>query len=144
MTRRRLFLTGLTLLLVWQLLSEPVFISLFIKDESFTVEVADTDPKKALGLMFRKGIPDNFGMLFPYTGEDYRAMWMKNTLISLDLIFLNARKEIVEIIVNVPPCMEEPCKSYISQNKAQYVLELRGNRSVELDLHPGDTLFFIL
>lgn len=120
------------------------FITMFIGEVEFVVEVAKTDREKALGLMYRKEIPDNFGMLFIYSNEDYRGMWMKNTLVSLDLIFLNSEKEIVEILHNVPPCVKDPCRSYISEKKAKYVLELKGKRSEELDLNTGDRIFFIL
>lgn len=123
--------------------SETRFISLFIGSEEFIVEIAETEKEKATGLMFRKSIPDNFGMLFLYQGEDFRGIWMKNTLIHLDLIFLNSHREIVDIRINVPPCEEEPCKTYISKKKAKYVLELKGNRSKELKLKAGDSLFFI-
>jgi len=126
------------------LLSGAGFITILIADEEFVVEIAETDQEKALGLMHRKEIPDNFGMLFIYPGEDFRGMWMKNTLVSLDLIFLNSQKEIVEIFNNVPPCVKDPCKSYISGEKAKYVLELKGNRSKELNLNEGDRIFFIL
>ena len=126
------------------LFSGTGFITVFLGDEEFVVEIAETDKEKAFGLMYRKEIPDNFGMLFIYSKEDFRGMWMKNTLISLDLIFLNSQKEIVEIINNVPPCIKDPCQSYISGKKAKYVLELKGNRSKELDLKEGDRIFFIL
>lgn len=125
-------------------LSGSGFITIFIADEKFMVEIAETNKEKAIGLMYRKEIPDNFGMLFIYSSEDFRGMWMKNTLVNLDLIFLNSQKEIVEIIKNVPPCVEDPCQSYISGKKAKYVLELKGNRSKELDLKEGDRIFFIL
>jgi len=141
---RKILLLIMAVIITWNLLSEPMFISMFIKSEEIVVEIADTNQKKALGLMFRKSIPDNYGMLFIYSEEDQRAMWMKNALVSLDLIFLNAQKEVVEIIRNVPPCKKDPCKTYISKIKAQYVLEVRGNRSKEIELQAGDRLFFIL
>ncbi len=125
-------------------IAAPQFISVFFGDVEFLVEIADTDKKKALGLMFRKEIPDNFGMLFVYSDEDYRGIWMKNTFVSLDLIFLNSSKEIIEIIYNVPPCRKDPCKTYISKDTAQYVLELKGNRAKSLKLETGDRIFFIL
>ena len=123
--------------------AETRFISLFIGQEEFVVEIAETEEKKMTGLMYRKSIPDNFGMLFFYQNEDFRGMWMKNTLIHLDLIYLSSNREIVDIHINVPPCKKEPCKTYISKKKAKYVLELKGNRSKELKLKIGDSLFFI-
>jgi len=138
----------LTVLIIFTMsinsMSATKFISVFIANKEFIVEIADTEKKKATGLMFRESIPAHFGMLFLYSNEDYRGMWMKNTLINLDLIFLNKNKEIVDIKHNVPPCKNDPCKTYISKSKAQYVLELKGNKSKELDLKEGDRVFFIL
>ncbi len=139
-----IFLVVLLTILSSGLFSGAGFTSIFIGDEEFVVEIAESNGEKALGLMYRKDIPDNFGMLFVYSIEDFRGMWMKNTLVSLDLIFLNSKKEIVEIIKNVPPCEKDPCKSYISKKKARYVLELKGNRSEDLNLIEGDRIFFIL
>ncbi len=126
------------------LMGNQKFITVIIGEHEFIVEVADTNKKKAVGLMFRKEIPDNFGMLFLYPDEDFRAMWMKNTLIYLDLVFLNSDKEIVDIKVNVPPCKNDPCETYISKVKARYVLELKGNTSKKLNITTGDRVFFIL
>jgi len=132
------------ILFMINLTAAPQFISMFFGSEEFLVEIADTEKEKAVGLMFRKEIPDNFGMLFVYSDEDYRGIWMKNTFVNLDLIYLNSAKEIIEIIYNVPPCRKEPCKTYISKNIAQYVLEIKGNRAKSLKLKTGDRIFFIL
>ncbi len=122
----------------------PSFTSLFIGEQEFTVEIADNFEKMALGLMYRGSIPDNFGMLFIHDGEDTRSMWMKNTLIHLDLIFLDKNRQVVDMYINVPPCKSDPCPSYYSRRKAQYVLELKGNRAKKLNVKVGDTIFFIL
>ncbi len=119
-------------------------IPLCIGSVEFTVEIADTEERQMLGLMFRKTIPDDFGMLFVNNAEDYHNMWMKNTLVHLDLIFLNKSRQVVDMYINVPPCEKDPCESYPSRVRAQYVLELRGNRAKELNLKIGDTLFFIV
>jgi uncharacterized membrane protein (UPF0127 family) len=123
---------------------ESRFITLFIGEEKFIVEIADDYEKRAVGLMFRKDIPDNFGMLFVYAEEDYRGMWMKNTLINLDLIFMDSSKEIIDIIPDVPPCKADPCQTYVSKEKARYVLELKGGRSESLGLKKGSRIYFIL
>jgi uncharacterized membrane protein (UPF0127 family) len=119
-------------------------IPMCIGSAEFTVEIADTVEKQMVGLMFRKTIADDFGMLFVNKAEDYHSMWMKNTLVHLDLIFLNKGRQVVDMYINVPPCEKDPCESYPSRVRAQYVLELRGNRARELNLKIGDTLFFIL
>lgn len=119
-------------------------IPLYIGQEKFMVEVADTPEKQLTGLMYREFIPDDFGMLFIYRTENYRSFWMKNCRVHLDIIFLDKNKQVVNIHSNVPPCEDEPCKTYGSERPAQYVLELRGNRAKELNLKPGDTIFFSL
>lgn len=119
-------------------------IPLYIGSAEFTVEIADTVEKQMVGLMFRKSIPDDFGMLFVNNEEGNHSMWMKNTLVHLDLIFLNKGRQVVDMYINVPPCEKDPCESYPSRVPAQYVLELRGNRAKELNLKIGDTLFFTL
>ncbi len=132
------------LLLAQFIFSQPEFIPLYIGPEKFTVEIADTLEKQLMGLMFRKSIPDDFGMLFVHEGEDTRSMWMKNTLVHLDLIFLDKNRQVVDIYTNVPPCKSDPCESYVSRKPALYVLELRGNRVKELNLKVGDFVFFVL
>lgn len=119
-------------------------IPLYIGSVEFTVEIADTTEKQMVGLMNRMSISDNFGMLFVNAEEDYHSMWMKNTLVHLDLIFLNKSRQVVSMYINVPPCEKDPCESYPSRVRAMYVLELRGNRAKELNLKIGDTIFFIV
>jgi uncharacterized membrane protein (UPF0127 family) len=119
-------------------------IPLYIGSEKFTVEVAETEEAQMKGLMYRKHVPDDFGMLFIHEEEGYRSMWMKNCFVSLDLVFLNKNKQVVDMYINVPPCKNEPCDTYPSRIPAQYVLELRANRAKELNLKIGDTLTFIL
>lgn len=119
-------------------------IPLYIGSEKFVVEIADTFEKHRTGLMFRQSIPDDFGMLFVHNREEYRSYWMKNCLVNLDIIYLDKNKQIINIHIAAPPCKMEPCKGYPSERPAQYVLELRANRAKELNLKPGDTIFFKL
>jgi uncharacterized membrane protein (UPF0127 family) len=123
---------------------EIKIIPLYIGSEKFTVEIADTPEKQIQGLMFREFIPDDFGMLFVHEVEDYRGFWMKNCKVHLDIIYLDRNKQIINMHINVPPCKREPCKTYPSEKPARYVLELRANRAKELNLKPGDSIFFIL
>jgi uncharacterized membrane protein (UPF0127 family) len=119
-------------------------IPLYIGSAKFTVEVAETEEEQMKGLMYRTHVPDDFGMLFIHEEEGYRSMWMKNCFVSLDLVFLNKNKQVVDMYINVPPCKTEPCDTYPSRIPAQYVLELRANRAKELNLKTGDTVTFIL
>jgi len=119
-------------------------VSLFIGEEEFLVEIADTPEKQLRGLMYRESIPKNYGMLFVFRDEQIRSFWMKNCRVHLDIIYLNAQKQIVDLHINVPPCINDPCDSIVSNLPAMYVLELRGNRAKELELKRGDSIFFIL
>jgi uncharacterized membrane protein (UPF0127 family) len=124
--------------------TEIKIIPLYIGSEKFIVEIADTPEKILTGMMFREFVPDDFGMLFIHETEDYLSFWMKNCRVPLDIIYLDKNKQIINIHFNVPPCKRKPCKTYESERPAQYVLELRANRAKELNLKPGDTIFFNL
>ncbi len=125
------------------LLSKSKFISIYIKSQKFLAEVADTDELTLKGLMYRKYIPKNYSMLFIFKNEEPRGFWMKNTLINLDIIFLNKNKEIINIHHNVPPCKGSPCTTYYSEKPAKYVVELQGNRAKEMQLKKNDTIEFL-
>ncbi len=124
--------------------TEIKIIPLYIGSEKFMVEIADTPEKQMTGMMYREFIPDDFGMLFIDETMSQRSFWMKNCRVHLDIIYLDKNKQVINIHFNVPPCKREPCPSYKSQRPAQYVLELRGNRAKELNLKPGDIIFFSL
>jgi uncharacterized membrane protein (UPF0127 family) len=66
---------------------------------------------------------------------------MKNTLIPLDIIFLNRERQIVDMFVSVPPCCGDPCPSYTSMFPARYVLEINGGLAKKLKLKIGDKIF---
>jgi len=134
----------LLLLLLGILFPDPKWVPLYIGSDKFNVEIADTGEKRLRGLMFRKHIPENSGMLFVFDREEIQGIWMKNTLISLDLIFMDENRQVINIISNVPPCKTQPCPVYRSAGPAKYVLELRGERLKSLDLNVGDTVFFVL
>ena len=88
-------------------------------------EVAVTDEERATGLMFRESLPKMGGMLFVFHELDHHSFWMKNTLIPLDIIWLNERKEIV-YWVTADPCKKDPCAFYSPLQKAKYALEVNG------------------
>ena len=90
--------------------------------EKIFVEVADSEEEIEKGLMFREELCENCGMLFIFEEEEKYSFWMKNTLIPLDLIFIDSEMEVVDVL-NALPCSEEPCASYTPREKALYVLE---------------------
>jgi uncharacterized membrane protein (UPF0127 family) len=75
--------------------------------EEFTLEVFNSGPTRAKGLMFRRSMAANHGALFTFVGEEVRSFWMKNTFISLDMIFVNSDMKVVGILENVPPLTED-------------------------------------
>lgn len=101
------------------------------------VEIADEREERAKGLMFRKFLEKNSGMLFVFDNEDYHSFWMKNTLIPLDMIFISESFEIVDIIY-ATPCLEDPCRSYKPARKAKYVLEVNGNFTAKNGIKTGN------
>jgi hypothetical protein len=96
----------------------------FPSGRAITAELAITEAERARGLMFREKIAPDQGMLFCFEQEDKHAFWMKNTLIPLDILWLDRDRRIVHMERNVPPCKADPCPSYPSLRPALYVLEL--------------------
>jgi len=115
------------------------FKTIYVADRPFRVEIADTPEKHALGLMQRRTIKSDYGMLFVFAEEELRSFWMKDTLITLDMIFLNSAGQVVAMHESVPPCTADPCPSYESEIPARYVLEIAGARKLKLQL--GDKIF---
>lgn len=99
------------------------------------IEVAESFEEKAVGLMFRKSIADNAGMLFPYAPPQELTMWMKNTLIPLDMVFIRGDGVVHRIEARTTPLSE----AIISSNgEVAAVLELGGGVAAKLGLKPGD------
>ena len=111
-----------------------------LKRERFSVELADTDDKRALGLMFRESMPDDHGMLFVFPGETRRSFWMKNTRIPLDIFYFDSNLTLVSVSANTPPCRTASCPAYPSGGPAKYVLELNAGMAAELGVKSGDVL----
>ena len=108
--------------------------------ERFSVELADTEDKRTLGLMFRRAMPDDHGMLFIFPGETTLSFWMKNTRIPLDIFYFDRNLALVSVAENTPPCHSPKCPVYPSNGPAKYVLELNAGKAAELAVKPGDVL----
>jgi uncharacterized protein len=96
------------------------------------------------GMKFRDALPEGEGMLFMHTEEGHYRYWMYEVRVPLDMIWLNRRREIVQIVHNCPPCPgpESACPSYGGAFKAQYVLELAAGGAAKHNLKPGMVLSF--
>lgn len=116
-----------------------------INGKSFKVEIADTDPERAIGLMYRDKMPDSHGMIFLFDAEYPQAFWMKNTLIPLDIMYFDAQFRFVSASYHTPPCRETNdamCPGYPSTGPAKYVLELNAGVGERLGLKAGDPIRF--
>lgn len=105
----------------------------------FQVEIADTEPARNRGLMFRTSLADDRGMLFIFDEVQPATFWMKNTVIPLDIIFIKADGRILNIAPMATPYSE---KVVPSAGPVKTVLELRGGRAAELGIQPGDKVVF--
>jgi uncharacterized membrane protein (UPF0127 family) len=101
----------------------------------FTVEMATNWTQQERGLMFRRSLAPNAGMLFDFGSEQETSFWMKNTLIPLDMLFIKANGTIARIAANARPLSEESIPSY---EPVRAVLEIAGGRAAELGIRPGD------
>lgn len=105
------------------------------------VELADTPEERQIGLMHRKDLAEDEGMLFVFEQAQPRSFWMKNTLIPLDILYLDANAVVIDIQTMVPcPEDEEQCPTYPSAAPAKYALEINAGDAEYLGLEVGDTL----
>jgi len=108
------------------------------KNNCFEVELAITPEERNRGLMSEESLGQNRGMLFIFQEEGRYTFWMKNTLIPLDIIWINSNNEVVFISENTQPCKEDSCPLIIPNKEAKYVLEINGGISKEIGLGVGD------
>ena len=104
-----------------------------------SVEVADNDRTREIGLMFRNHLDDDAGMIFVFRGPSKLVFWMRNTWIPLDMIFADAGGRIVGIVANAAPRSDAKLKV---DADSQYVLEVNGGFAARHGIRPGDRLQF--
>ncbi len=103
-------------------------------------EVADTPSARRRGLMFRRHLPRNGGMLFVFERSAQRSFWMRNTYLSLDMIFIAADRRIVGVVEEATPHSLEP---RAVEGESLYVLEVRGGFAREHGLVPTMPVRFV-
>ena len=106
---------------------------------SFQVEVAATPEKREVGLMYRRELPADNGMLFIFPAERVNSFWMKNTPIPLDMIFISRERKIVGIIHDTVPFSLDGRSVSVP---SQYVLEINGGLSRRYGFKAGDMVKF--
>ncbi|HYB22847.1 MAG TPA: DUF192 domain-containing protein [Solirubrobacteraceae bacterium] len=106
------------------------------------LELALTEQERALGLMFRDTLPADQGMLFVFDQDAVYPFWMKNTIIPLDMVWLDGQGGVVFVRANVPPCRSDPCPSFSPTKPARAVLELNAGFAAKHQIAPGASLRF--
>jgi uncharacterized membrane protein (UPF0127 family) len=106
------------------------------------VEIASDEPTREQGLMYRDHLADDAGMIFFFPKTDEYAFWMKNTLIPLDIIWLDEQKRVVHVGPNIPPCKADPCPNYPPNAQARYVLEVAAGVAPRHGIANGSVLRF--
>lgn len=109
---------------------------------SVAIEVAADDSTREQGLMFRDRLPEDRGMVFIFPTAGEYAFWMKNTLIPLDMVWLDEQLKVVHVAHDVPPCKADPCPSYPPNAVARYVVELQAGAAAKHKVVDGTTLRF--
>ena len=111
------------------------------EDICFTVELARTAEERELGLMYRQAMSETHGMLFVFSTPDFHNFWMKDTLIPLDMIWINDQYKIVRILT-ADACKADPCPVYRPETYASYVLEINAGLAEKYGITEWPTLQF--
>ncbi len=138
------FLAGVLCFSTTTAAADPTITITYPTGARVQTELADTPQKRARGLMFRKQLAPNTGMLFVFEEAGEWGFWMKNTTVALDILWLGPDKRIVHVEENVPGCNQDPCPEYKPNKDALYVLELPAGSVKREKLAKGMTLKFDL
>ncbi len=110
------------------------------KEYCFDVQLAQNGIERTKGLMFQESLEQNKGILFLFDKESKYSFWMKNTFISLDIIWIDKNNNVVFISENNQPCKWYNCPSIKPTTDAKYVLEVNSGIVKKIDLKVGDEL----
>lgn len=120
---------------------QPWAVVVFPSGAEFTVEIASDPAARAKGYMGRSSIGPKEGMLFVFERADRHGFWMKNCLVSLDLIWLDEALRVVDVARSLLPCPAEgECPETLPAAPARYVLEVAGGTVERAGLRPGDRI----
>ncbi|HEV2065072.1 MAG TPA: DUF192 domain-containing protein [Thermoanaerobaculia bacterium] len=109
----------------------------------YRLELARTPEEQQLGLMFRESLPERAGMIFLFNDGGAHPFWMKNTMIPLDMIWLDPDGKVLFVSANTPPCKADPCPSYGPTIPAANVLEIAGGMAKKEKIEVGSMLKFL-
>lgn len=109
----------------------------------YRVELARTPEELAQGLMFRESLPEHSGMLFLFPDSQVHKFWMKNTIIPLDMVWMDRDGRVLFVSGETPPCRADPCPTYGPELPAESVLEMAGGLAGLEKITVGSTIRFI-
>lgn len=139
---KKIIISLLLLLTLEQFSSSKLFYqktNVYVKNQTkFLCEVASSQAEWEIGLMFRKTMKTNEGMLFIFPKEQYLSFWMKNTYLPLAIIFIDSNKKVVDIFFPEPLSTNQVTPS----RPSKYVLEILSNVAKEIDIKKGDIISF--
>ncbi len=121
---------------LYNLYEDNSFLQLKINNQVFNLEVAKSKALLSRGLMNRESLEAQSGMVFLFPDEDFRSFWMKDTYISLDIIFLDSSLQIVDYYKNTKP--NQTKEVYKSRKKSKYVVELLNGTIEKYDIQIGN------
>jgi hypothetical protein len=108
----------------------------------FHLKVAANYQERAWGLMFVSELDNSRGMIFVFEQPKRHCFWMKDTRLSLDIIWLDKEKKVVDIKRNLKPCSKVDCPVFCPREKSLYVIEVKGNNKAVKNLEIGDKVEF--
>ncbi len=106
----------------------------------YTLEIARTPEEQSQGLMYREALAPRTGMIFLFSDGGAHHFWMKNTMIPLDILWLDAGGKVLFVSANTPPCKSDPCPTYGPEAPAPIVLEIAGGLASREGAQPGASL----
>jgi len=121
---------------------KPVTTNINIKGQSFSLEIAKTIIQRSVGLSKRSSLCPNCGMIFVFETDGLYPFWMKDTLISLDMVWINSNHEVVSILTATPEpnILDSQLKQYQNSIPARYVIELNSGTAEKINLKIGDKI----
>ena len=122
----------------------PIEMSHVVLPDGFevTLELAITPEELAQGLMFRPKLPEDRGMLLIFAEERLPSIWMMNTLVALDLVYLDSEGTVVDVVTDAQPCPGEPCPRFTPKQAAKAVLEIPAGAATRHNITEGTKLAF--
>ena len=136
---RKIILIFIIFLILFSCYSEKKYVKAKINKKIYKFELAITEKERETGLMFRKSLDQNSGMLFVYSNMNYLYFYMKNTIIPLDIAFIDYNYKIIDIQSMEP--LDET--TIVSKKKAMYALEVNRGFFDKVGLKVGDKIEFI-